>query len=115
MVRPDAEPVEVELKPGSDVHVKIVTPTGEETGAGELIKNGRVLDVWPDYKTQTYRALGLGNYVLRIYGTDHWKRPGDRRGPDEVEYLGRDVPFTISESSPAVIDLGVIHLDADTR
>jgi hypothetical protein len=32
-------------------------------------------------------------------------------GPDEIPYAGRDIGFVISESSPATIDLGEIHLE----
>jgi hypothetical protein len=103
------------LKPGSDVHFVIVDPQGRRTIFGQLWKDGKKVENEPDYRSDTYRSLPCGKYVIRIPGNERRDQPEGThkltRGPDEVLYAAREVPFTIEKGSPALIELGQIHLE----
>jgi hypothetical protein len=112
----DGAPVDVRLKPGSDVRFEIVGPEGRSAFA-QLIKDGKPVDAEPDHRDRhLYRALPCGNYVLHIAGNEPTKQIYGGRtfkpGPDEIGYAGRDIAFMIRDGSPALIDLGKIELGA---
>jgi hypothetical protein len=115
-VGPDTSKVAASLQPGSDVRFEIVTPAGQRNPWARIFQDGKEFDAKFDWKKRMYRSLPRGNYVVRIFGSEP---TGDRRdakklkkGPDEIPYAGRDVEFTIKHGSPALIDLGEIHLEA---
>lgn len=104
------------LKPGSDVHFVLLDPLGRRTVSGQLWKDGKKIETEPDYRSNIYRSLPCGNYLLRIAGNDLSNQSKGAQnlkpGPDEVSYAGRDIPFTIEKGSPALIELGEIRLDS---
>lgn len=115
-VGPGASSIQAALKPGSDVRFEIVAPDGSRTFRADIFKDGKKIEVWPDYETRSYRALPRGQYEICIRGSDWFDEYRQsqklKRGPDEVSYAGREVSFEITEASPAIIDLGEIHLEA---
>ena len=59
-------------------------------------------------KNDIFRGLPYGDYVLHIPGS------ADSKDPffiDAVNYAGREIPFTIPENSPPLVDLGTVRLD----
>lgn len=114
-VIPRMHPIEAVLKPGSDVRFSVVGPYGEMPHLGRLIRDGQPFKPQFD-RDSGYRFLSCGNYILVLPGSEvldgrELKR-GVARGPDEVPFSGKQVPFTIAKGSPAVIDLGQIRLEA---
>jgi hypothetical protein len=103
--------VEVQLRPGGDVHVEVVRPDGQRIPGDYLTKpNSKIeLEYYQD-ENSTFRGLPCGDYVLHIRGSAE-RESQDPQFVDAVEYAGREIPFTISENSPSLIDLGEIHLD----
>jgi hypothetical protein len=116
-VGPKLRRVNVKLRPGADLHVEIVPPTGTTRRVDfVLLHEGREIDPWSvfDSETKTYRGLPCGNYWLRVPASrdQPWERLGwPPPGPDEVPYRALDVPFTIAANS-AFVDLGELHLSA---
>lgn len=114
-VGPGVPPTRVDLKPGSTLRYDIVLPDGTHHWNGaSLFKDGSEVEVEPNFVTELYAGLPCGKYVLRISGTD-WMDKQEalgkiKRGPDEISFAPREVAFAIEPGSPAVIDLGEIHL-----
>ena len=118
-VGPNSQSTDAALKTGSEFRYKIISPTGAPWG-GTLFKDGKEYTERMDFHTKSYRSLPCGNYVLHIPGSEEIKRayrndPDFVSGPDEIPFLGRDLPFVIMKGSPAVIDLGEIHLQSAGR
>lgn len=107
---PNALPVNAQLKPGGDVRFEIVRPDGERDVQWELLKNGKKIECAGSTEN-TCRGLPLGKYNLYIPSTAELMAQREE-GFDAVlqPFMGRDVPFTISEEVP-LVDLGEIHLD----
>lgn len=79
------------LPPGRDLHLAVINPDGEQIRYGwETLKDGKPIEIRPDYDKGDYHNLPCGDYVLSV--------------------AERNIPFTISAGSPAVIDLGEIRL-----
>jgi hypothetical protein len=107
--------VSATLKPGSDVQFEVVTPAGLPGPWTQLFKDGKPIAADRDSHTKICHALPLGKYVLKIPGSDPEgkERDGQKiiRGPDEIPFAGREVSFTVEKGSPALIELGEIHLE----
>jgi hypothetical protein len=114
-VGPRNTKVEAMLSPGSDLRFEIVLPDGQRRNWALLLKDGKEVEALQDTRNCNYHALPYGKYVLRIVGSDaDDKYRVDKkltRGPDEIPYKGRDIPFAVEKGSPALIDLGEIHLE----
>ncbi len=115
LVNADTEPIDAVLEPGSDVYFSVVGPAGPMQSWGRLFKDGQPLEVSPD-QDGWYRFLPCGNYVLVLPGSEIFdlNKMGGRiaRGPDEVNFAGKQVALTIQKGSSPAIDLGEIKLDA---
>lgn len=115
VVRPSGTVVDAALKPGSDLRFDVVMPDGRHSNWAPIFKEGKALNIKPDFHSGVYRGLACGKYQLRIPSSDwileYRAKEKIRAGPDEIAFAGREVPFTIEPGSPAVIDLGEIHLD----
>jgi hypothetical protein len=86
-VGPSGAPLEVRLKPASDLRYDIVLPDGRRIrrGAG-LFRNGEEIHLSPAWGTDTYRSLPCGTYRLQILGsnsTGATRETNVKRGPDE--------------------------------
>ena len=105
--------VDVQLRPGGDMHFTIVRPDGDREVRSELLRQGRkVGDIDLDYNTNTYRGLPVGDYVLHIPSSAEIAADKDNF-PEFAPlqpYAGKDMPFTIS-SDTALVELGEIRLD----
>jgi hypothetical protein len=114
-VTPSMAPIEAILKPGSDIRFSVVGPNGEMPYWGQLTKDGQPFKPQFD-RDGGYRFLPCGNYVLVLPGSEALDQRelnrGVKRGPDEVAFAGKQVPFAIMKGSPPVIDLGQIRLEA---
>jgi hypothetical protein len=114
-IPPGMPPVEAVLKPGSDIRFSVVSPYGDMPYWGKLIKDGQPFNPQFD-QDGGYRFLPCGNYILVLPGNEALDQRalnrGVARGPDEVPFAGKQVPFTIGKGSPPVIDFGQIRLEA---
>ena len=114
-VGPKDTKVDATLHAGSDLRFEVLLPDGRRTAWGRLLKDGAEFEAYFDSRTYSYHALPCGKYVLRIPGSDPAGEVRDdkkiKRGPDEIPYQGRDISFTVEKGSPALIDLGEIHLE----
>ena len=97
---PQAEPSPIKLEPGADVKIKLHKPDDVRRVMCELYREGEKvsLERAPDYE---WKGLPLGRYRLSISS-----------GGEQPSFEAVDIPFTIDENSPAVIDLGEIRLKA---
>lgn len=114
-VAPAQPPLEIALKPGSDLTFRLLAPDHHRVYGAQLLKEGKQAERRLISENDTYRSLGCGEYVLRVFGSSQFARRQGRTivpGPDELPSAGRDVTVHIDEHSPAVIDLGEIQLDA---
>jgi len=110
--------ISVPLRPGSDVHLMVFKPGGQQAHGEMLFHNGQVFRNWRDEKGM-YRGLPPGDYLIHIpsskEGREIFLGAADEAGPDEVDYAGRDMAVTVSEGSPPLIDLGDVRLEALNR
>jgi hypothetical protein len=108
-------PLEVQLEKGSDVHFQVARPDGERHARLRLLKEGRKVDLEKclDVRTMTFRNMPPGNYVLHFPSSAEVKSQDAEFGyaPARIEYAEREIPFTLKEDSPPVIDLGTINLE----
>jgi|GEM_PF-3916280 len=113
--------LEVKLAPGSDVTGHL--PTGSDDLFGvdcELWQDGRKLDRYSGFINHdrfSVSGVPVGRYVLRIPSSSERKGPNgaDPREivlPDQPKWASVDVPFEVTPSSPAILDLGKIELAA---
>lgn len=103
--------IDAQLRPGADVHVEPVRPDDQRMlGGGYLTKPNSETDL-KYYQDQngTFRGLPCGDYVLHIPGSTDLQSKSDLF-VDAVNYAGRQIPFSVSEKSPPLIDLGTIRL-----
>ena len=113
----DTSRVNVDLRPGGDLRFLIIRPDGQRGAKSDLLRDGKELkgdDIEFDRKTQAYRGLPCGNYVLHIPSSEGAvsREDGEFLAYAPLQgYRGRDVPFTISGDTP-LVDLGEIHLEA---
>ena len=109
----ESSSISVPLQTGSDVHLRVFKPKGDEASGEMLFHNGMEMENWRDDKGR-YRGLSPGNYVIHIPSSKERREifPGEsaEAGPDEVDYAGRDLAVAVGENSPPVIDLGEIRL-----
>jgi len=115
VVAADAKPTEILLKPGSDLRYKIIAPEGAVLYPAVLLKDGKSMTDRFDFNSDNYEGLPCGNYVLHVPSSaEGWRNRNledVKVGPDEIPWRERDIPFTISDGSPAIIDLGQIRLE----
>lgn len=105
-VGPGARALVASLRPGSDLRFAVINAEGEQLTFGwEILLAGKRIQLRPDYDTSVYHHLACGEYVLHIPGNE--KMP---HAAGELVRPDRDIPFTISAGSPAVVDLGEIRL-----
>jgi hypothetical protein len=107
---PNAPAVNAQLNPGGDVRFETVRPDGERDVQWRLLKKGKKIECAGSTEN-TCRGLPLGEYVLHIPSTAELMAQGED-GFDALlqPFMGRDIPFPISEGVP-LVDLGEIHLD----
>ncbi len=104
--------IDVQLRPGADVHVEPVRPDDQRMlGGAYLTKPNSETDLkYCQDQNGIFRGLPCGDYVLHIPSSaDLHSR--DKLFVDAVNYTGRQIPFRISDNSPPLIDLGTIRLD----
>ena len=103
--------IDVQLRPGVDVHVEPVRPDDQRMLGGAYLTRPNSETDLRYYKDQNgiFRGLPCGDYVLHIPGSADLHRRG--LFVDAVNYTGREIPFRISENSPPLVDLGTIRLD----
>jgi len=92
---PQTEPPVMKLEPGADVKMKVRKPT-DWRFIDRIYREGEDTSVDP---WSTWTGLPVGRYRLRISPCDE---------PPQFEAI--EIPFTIDENSPAVIDLGEVVL-----
>jgi hypothetical protein len=115
-VRSGGAKINLKLDRGSDVHAKIILPgrEGNRRAYWKLLANGKeIREDNFDYETKTFRGLPPGDYTLHISSRDEMRHDhGDllATGPDEINYAGQEIAFTVSDNSPSAIDLGEIRL-----
>jgi hypothetical protein len=114
-VGPGSSKINATLKPGSEVRFAVVTPDNSPLSRASIFKDGKELEVQPDYETHGYRGLPCGHYEICILGSelfDQYRQSMKlKRGPDEISYPGKTIFFEITAGSPAIIDLGEIKLE----
>jgi len=103
--------IDVQLRPGADVHVEPVRPDDQRMLGGAYVTRPNSETDLRYYRDQNgiFRGLPCGDYVLHIPGSADLHRRG--LFVDAVNYTGREIPFRISENSPPLVDLGTIRLD----
>ncbi len=101
------QPAEVTagLQPGADVKLQVVgvTSNAEVKLSYTLEQPGRLQRFYErrEYRTGIWRGLPLGSYRIRIYSSAEFPVNEDE-----------DCSFTITQATPALLDLGVIRLQA---
>ena len=92
-----------------------LAPDGERKVSYDLRKLGTNAELdYYESENHTFRGLPCGDYVLHIRGSGELQSDDPEfadAAPAKMEYAGRDIPFTISENSPPLIDLGKIDLE----
>jgi hypothetical protein len=102
--------VDAQLRPGADVRVEAVRSDDQQIMGGSYVtgpNSEAKLNYYQD-ENGTFRGLPYGDYVLHIPGSAHSRDPVFI---DAVNYAGREIPFTIPENSPPLVELGTIRLD----
>lgn len=108
--RPNAPVVKAHLNPGGDVRFEIVRPSGERDAEWWVLRKGKKIQC-AGFTENTCRGLPAGEYALHIPSTAELKSIAGNYFETVLQpFMGRDVPFTISEEVP-LVDLGEIHLD----
>jgi hypothetical protein len=109
---PNAPAVKAHLNPGGDVRFEIVRPSGERDVQWWVLQKGKKTQC-AAFTENTCQGLPAGEYALHIPSTAEWKSiAGDYFETVLQPFMGRDIPFTISEEVP-LVDLGEIRLDPE--
>ena len=112
----DAMPVEVRLDPGADVRLVVIPPgTDKATATFGLHRVDAPERWWPDSDCVggmvTFYSLPKGKYSIQIPASADWRHGS---GPEGLPpYAAREIPFEITDTTPPVLNLGRIQLDAN--
>ncbi|MFV0414792.1 MAG: hypothetical protein ACK5NG_00330 [Chthoniobacterales bacterium] len=111
-VKKDTAEEEITFGRASDVIVKTEPPQGWHSSAilPELWqKEKRVSADW-DYEKRRFRGVPPGDYEIRIPSSKEVRKRIHGLLPDSPEFSGTNIPLTVQDDSPNIIDLKQISL-----
>ena len=110
----------IHLKPGADLHFKIIAPGGELADNQveyELIGSKKFLQhKYLDYQTDSFKGVPEGKYKLKILSSKEkraskwgYQSTAPKKCSNQFDYSGKEIPFIVSGDLP-LVDLGTIRL-----
>ena len=111
---PQAEPSVMKLAPGADIQIQIRKPPELPFVVCEIYREGEQEPLTDLRRVQgdIWEGLPVGRYRLHIPSKQGRTMHGWHSDETAPRFEPIDIPFTIDENSPALIDLGEVRLKA---
>lgn len=102
----------IPLRRASDVRLSVSLPAPWRAHVllPELLRDGRRISADWDHDACLFRGVLPGSYVLRLPSSREVRSRISGLLPDGPEFEGREIPFEISATAPAEVDLGSFEM-----